>query len=116
VKKITLLALLALTLTSCMPNYSIGERVGVINKISYKGMIFESWEGTLIQGGVRSDANGASVANTMDFSVRDAKLIERIQAAAEAQTPVKLYYRQYLIGPPTIGSNYVIYDIKELNQ
>ena len=49
-KKITLLIccmLLMLVTTSCVENYSNGERIGVVTKFSKAGVIWDSWDGHL---------------------------------------------------------------------
>ena len=108
-----------LALSACAPNYSDGTRVGVITKISHKGLIFKSWEGSLNQGGTKnsSDGNGNTtvVANVTDFNVQDSTLLKKIQEAAASGKRVELTYSQWFVSPINIDSFYVIKDVKILD-
>ncbi len=114
-KYLILLALLVLS--SCMPNYSEGSRVGVITKLSYKGIIFKSWEGSINQGGTKEifDKNGKSqiVANAIDFNVQDSAVIEKLKTAYRTGKNVEILYKQWLIKPITQDSRYVVVDVKD---
>ena len=48
--------------------YSAGERVGIINKFSYKGVLWKTWEGEMVLGGLRT-ADGVQAANLWAFSL-----------------------------------------------
>ena len=54
---------LALVMTSCTENYSNGERIGMITKFSQKGLVFDSWEGTL-----NTTQTGMNSAQPFEFS------------------------------------------------
>ena len=43
----------AISLSACSP-YSEGERTGVVQKLSYKGIVCKSYEGEQLLGGLRS--------------------------------------------------------------
>lgn len=92
-------------------SYSEGARVGNVIKLSQKGMVFKSWEGQAVLGGVvgksDSDGNRSLVANVFDFNVSEAALPD-IQAALESGKPVKLVYKQWLVRPIGISNNHVI--------
>lgn len=121
----TMALILCIALASCMPNYSNGRREGVVTKFSHKGVFFKSWEGELVQGGVRQkrsahfDSKGnyagsttSSVANVFAFSVQSKACIEAIQKSMENGDSVILTYRQWLKSPPNIDSDYVVTDVK----
>jgi len=102
--KLILIALSVALLSSCS-NYSAGERIGIITKFSYKGAIWETWEGELLQQGLitRQTKEGqTSTANIFEFSLdKDAKrgqnnnaLRDSIQKAFDTGLPVKLKYHQ----------------------
>lgn len=109
-------ALLILLLSACAPDYSEGSRVGVVTKLSYKGLIFKSWEGEMVMGGMKrhTDDNGntSMVANVFEFNV-DPPAVEKVKAAQESGQPVELVYRQWLIAPPTIHNVHVIIDVRQ---
>lgn len=96
----------------CQSNYSNGTRVGVVTKLSEKGVIFKSWEAQAVQGGVRMTSEGAAVANVFDFNV-DPQMVEEVKKAMNSGKPVKLTYHQWLIRPMSIGSDYVVNKVEE---
>jgi len=85
--------------------YSQGERVGVITKLSNKGLFCKTWEGEMNLGGFRNktstDKDGNSttsvVANIFEFSVTDPEIVTQIQEAMNQGEAVGLMYEQYLI-------------------
>lgn len=109
----SLAALVALS--ACAPNYSDGDRVGVVTKLSYKGLVFKSWEGTLNQGGTTTvtDSNGHSsvVPNAINFNASDPVVIQKLKDAATSGKRVKLVYHQWFIAPLTIENDHVIVDV-----
>lgn len=115
-KKLTLI--LALGLTACAPHYSSGSRVGTVTKLSYKGLIWKSWEGSLNQGGVHAvpGQNGSTniVPNAMDFNAQDPAVIAELQRAMQDGKPRELHYEQWLVAPPFIENGHVITEVKEV--
>lgn len=109
------LCVLTLSLAACMPNYSDGSRVGTVTKLSYKGLIWKSWEGEMVMGGVRQnqDENGNlnTVANVFAFNV-DPDAVEKVRKAQESGRPVKLIYRQWWLSPLTIQNDHVVIDVQ----
>ncbi len=62
--------------------YSEGNRTGLLQKFSYKGTIFKTYEGELILSSIRSQANVALASEKFFFSVMDeetAKKLENLQ-------------------------------------
>lgn len=51
--------------------YSEGNRTGLLQKFSYKGTLFKTYEGELILSSIRSQANVALASEKFFFSVRD---------------------------------------------
>ena len=90
---------LALLMTSCTENYSNGERIGMITKFSQKGLVFDSWEGTL-----NTTQTGMNSAQPFEFSVdndvNDPKTIAALDSAATYGWKVKIKYHQ------TFGKNW----------
>jgi hypothetical protein len=101
-----------------MPHYSEGTRSGTVTKLSNKGIIWKSWEGSLNQGGTKNvtDANGSSqvVANAIDFNVEDPALVKELQAAMASGARVELHYHQWLLSPPSIENDRVVDEVKSL--
>lgn len=70
--------------------YSEGNRVGLLQKFSYKGNIFKTYEGELILSSIKSNQNVALAAEKFFFSVADDSLATVI-SNMEGQY-VKLHY------------------------
>lgn len=59
-------------------NYSSGIRYGLLQKFSYKGNIFKTYEGELILSSVRSNSNVALASEKFYFSVTDKGTAEKL--------------------------------------
>lgn len=62
--------------------YSSGNRTGLLQKFSYKGNVFKTYEGELILSSVRSQGNVAIASEKFFFSVTNgaaAKKLENLQ-------------------------------------
>jgi hypothetical protein len=79
--------------------YSEGVRSGVIQKFSNKGLISKSWEGEMVQEGVRVKAKGqgAGVTNIWKFSVLKADVAQKINDAMFNGGEVTVKYCQSFI-------------------
>ena len=103
---------IASTIVGCVPDYSQGERVGVVTKLSYKGIIWKSWEGALNEGGTRvgvgQDGKRDTVPNVMQFNVQDPAIVKTLQSAMNTGRRVKITYAQWMISPAQIDSPYVV--------
>ena len=90
---------LATFLTSCTENYSNGERIGMITKFSEKGLVWNSWEGTL-----NTTQTGMNSAQPFEFSVdndvNDPIVISTLDSAATNGWKVKIKYHE------TFGKNW----------
>ena len=88
-----------------MLNYSEGERVGVLRKISKKGLFYKTYEGELmLNAGL-----GTVKLDTFNFSVTRASLADSLKTQIGKE--VILTYEQYLIVPYSVGStSYIIKD------
>jgi hypothetical protein len=104
--------------SGCDEGYSDGERAGVITKLSRKGLLIKSWEGQMNLGGVtqKSDDKGNSymTANTWEFTVRAPALVAKVDHAMAAGGRAKLAYRQWLISPLSMESDYEITAVTEV--
>lgn len=90
----------------CGSDYSDGERSGVVVKLSRKGVLFKSWEGTMNVGGTSVDANGVAVPITWDFSISRDSIAEEVRKAATSGKRITLGYKQWLVKPATVGTDY----------
>lgn len=84
------------------PNYSSGERIGKVVKISHKGVIWKSWEGTMVLNDF--DLGGVSV---WDFSVVDDAVAKSIPVG----TPVTVRYSQWWLMPISQDTNYTVTEV-----
>lgn len=77
-------------------DYSDGFRVGQVIKLSHKGVVFETWEGTLDQGYLAPQADTGIATRIWDFSVDEGETEVRkaIDDAIAHNQRVKLYYRE----------------------
>lgn len=105
------MVLLALMLAACGPNYSNGTRLGVVTKLSQKGLIFKSWEGELLVALPQSVAS-ATQPEKFEFNV-DPACVDKVRAAMNSGKRVELVYRQWAITPPTIDNDHVVVDVKD---
>ena len=77
-------------------DYSEGYRVGKVIKLSHKGYVFKTWEGTLDFGYLQTDPEVGVATRIWDFSVGpgDADVRQQIDEAIAGDYKVKLHYRE----------------------
>ena len=85
-----------------------GVKSGELNYVVKKGIIFKTYEGKLIQSGIRSKAAGSIQSYEFEFSVENAKLAERLML--EGGTVVELRYKEYFGALPWRGFTKFIVD------
>jgi hypothetical protein len=99
-----------------MANYSSGYRAGVPTKISKKGVIIKTMEGTLNIGGLTNSAEGA-IPTTWDFTVKrsaDSVLLKIDKAILDGDR-VKLMYEEKYVKFFWLGdTKYFVYDVEIL--
>jgi len=98
-------------------NYSSGFRAGVPTKISKKGVIFKTYEGTLNIGGLTNTPEGA-IPTTWDFTVKSSadSVLQKIDRAILQSKRVKLLYHEKYAKFFWIGdTKYYVYDVEILN-
>jgi hypothetical protein len=119
VKKVAIVALLlgiAIFIFLHIANFSEGYRQGVPTKISKRGIIIKTYEGTLNVGGLSNTAEGA-IPTTWDFSVRKSadSVIAKIDKAIVGSKRVKLMYHEKYVRFFWLGdTKYFVYDVEEL--
>lgn len=107
------LLLIASLLFISYANFSSGYRAGVPIKVSYKGVIFKTWEGQLNVGGLTNSGQGA-IPTTWEFSIpKDAvEVREKIDEAISKGKRVKLQYHEKYIKLFWLGdTKYFVYKV-----
>ncbi len=97
-------------------NYSSGFRAGVPTKISKKGFIIKTFEGTMNIGGLTNTPEGA-IPTTWDFTVRKSadSVITKIDNAILEGRRVKLQYHEKYVRFFWLGdTKYFVYDVEIL--
>lgn len=84
-----------------------GTKAGTMNYFVHKGYLFKTYEGRLIQTGIRTPAQGNIQSNEFMFSVTDEKVAQKLNSSAGAY--LELHYKEYLHTLPWRGvSNFVV--------
>lgn len=85
-----------------------GVKSGELNYVVRKGVIFKTYEGKLIQSGIRSRTAGSIQSYEFEFSVRDAELAQKLML--QGGRTVELHYREYFGALPWRGFTKFIVD------
>ena len=70
-----------------------GVKSGELNYVVYKGLFFKTYEGKLIQSGIRSKAAGTIQSYEFEFSVEDPELAKRLML--QSGRTLELHYKEY---------------------
>lgn len=91
-----------------------GVKSGQLNFVVYKGNIFKTYEGKLIQVGIRSQAPGAIQSNEFEFSIEDKALADTLMRNSGKY--FDLHYKEYQGALPWRGySKFVVDRIESMN-
>lgn len=85
-----------------------GVKSGELNYVVHKGVIFKTYEGKLIQSGLRSRTAGTVQSYEFEFSVRDAELAQKLMQ--QGGRTVELHYKEYFGALPWRGFTKFIVD------
>ena len=87
-----------------------GVKAGELNQIVYKGWVWKTYEGRLIQTGFRSNqkAGGSLQSNEFNFSVVDKAVADSLMLCSGKQ--VELHYKEYNGMLPWRGMQHYIVD------
>ena len=85
-----------------------GVKSGELNYVVYKGVAFKTYEGKLIQSGIRSKGVGAISSYEFEFSVEDDELARRLMLLS-GET-LELHYKEYFGALPWRGFTKFIVD------
>lgn len=89
--------------------FGSGVKAGELNLFVYKGYIFKTYEGRLIQAGYNSQNTNATIqSNEFNFSVTDEKVAKQLERCAGKF--VELHYKEYLGALPWRGMTHYVVD------
>jgi len=84
-----------------------GAKAGELNYVVHKGFLFKTYEGKLIQTGLRGQA-GSMQSNEFIFSVADEKIAEQMMVNSGMQ--FNLHYKEYVGALPWRGMSVYVVD------
>lgn len=85
-----------------------GVKAGELNYIVKKGYVFKTYEGKLIQTGIRSRQTGTIQSNEFEFSVANKAIAEKMML--NSGKTFELHYREYKGTLPWRGFNKYVVD------
>lgn len=88
--------------------FGTGVKSGELNYLVYKGVVFKTYEGKLIQSGFRADKPGGLQSNQFDFSVVDEDIAKQLMISGGKN--VQLHYKEYFGTLPWRGYTKFIVD------
>ena len=89
--------------------FGAGVKAGELNRIVYKGYVFKTYEGLLIQAGYNNQSNTSGVqSNTFEFSVVDEKVAHQLETCAGKF--VQVHYKEYKGALPWRGMQKFVVD------
>ena len=98
--------------------FGSGVKAGELNLFVYKGYVFKTYEGRLIQAGYNSkNSNNTIQSNEFNFSVKDENVAKQLERCTGKM--VELHYKEYLGTLPWRGmTKYVVdsvYSVSPMN-
>lgn len=94
--------------------FGTGVKAGELNYVVHKGVLFKTYEGKMIQTGIRSQA-GSLQSFEFLFSVESDAVAQELMANSGKQ--FNLHYREYLAALPWRGhSKYVVDSIVSMQE
>ena len=89
--------------------FGSGVKAGEMNFFVYKGYIFKTYEGRLIQAGYTSKNSAGTIqSNEFNFSVKDEDVARQLERCAGKH--VELHYKEYLGALPWRGMSKFVVD------
>ena len=85
-----------------------GVKSGELNYVVYKGVLFKTYEGKLIQTGIRSKEAGSIQSYEFEFSVEDPALARELML--QGGRTLELHYKEYFGALPWRGFTKFIVD------
>ena len=95
--------------------FGTGVKSGELNYLVYKGVVFKTYEGKLIQSGFRADKPGGLQSNQFDFSVEDDEIAKLLMISSGKN--VQLHYKEYFGTLPWRGyTKFIVDSIVEIDE
>lgn len=88
--------------------FGTGVKSGKLNYLVYKGVIFKTYEGKLIQTGLRADKPEGLQSNQFDFSMENKEIAEKLMLSSGKN--VQLHYKEFFAPIPWRGHTKFIVD------
>ncbi|SMD06104.1 hypothetical protein [Pedobacter africanus] len=85
-----------------------GVKAGELNYVVKKGYVFKTYEGKLIQSGIRSKQTGTLQSNEFEFSVADKAIAEKMML--NSGKFFELHYKEYISSLPWRGYSPFVVD------
>jgi hypothetical protein len=85
-----------------------GVKAGELNYFVYKGYVFKTYEGKMIQSGFRAQTTGTIQSYEFPFSVENKTVADSLMRCSGKQ--VELHYKEYLGILPWRGVNKFVVD------
>ena len=85
-----------------------GVKSGELNYVVYKGVLFKTYEGKLIQTGIRSKEAGSIQSYEFEFSVEDPALARELML--QGGRTLELHYKEYFGALPWRGFTKFVVD------
>ena len=105
---LVLAALLVFILIRYFFVFGRGVKAGELNYVVQKGYIFKTYEGKLIQNGLRSKSPGTVQSYEFEFSVTDAAIAQKLMMNSGKN--VLLHYKEYIGSLPWRGYSEFVVD------
>lgn len=89
--------------------FAEGVKSGYLNYAVYKGDLFKTYEGKLIQEGfAKTKTGGGMQSNEFEFSIENKKIFQQLEVNSGKH--FELHYREYHNALPWIGNTVYIVD------
>ena len=89
--------------------FGSGVKAGELNQFMYKGWVWKTYEGRLIQTGFRGAKNGGGLqSNEFNFSVVNKEIADSLMRCSGKH--VELHYKEYLGALPWRGMQKTVVD------
>lgn len=90
--------------------FAEGVKAGELNQFALKGYVFKTYEGKIIQAGLRGGKNSGAVIESynLEFSVKDPELAEEMMRLSGKN--IQVHYKQYKGVLPWRGNTRYIVD------
>ena len=85
-----------------------GVKSGELNYVVYKGVLFKTYEGKLIQSGIRCKSAGTVQSYELEYSVEDERLARELML--QGGRTLELHYKEYFGALPWRGFTKFVVD------